>query len=125
MDEIDVKILRCLKNNARENASVISEKVSMSVSAVIERIRKLENSGMIRQHTTIIDQAKAGKAAVAKANEQLPKGKLTVAKETRPIAGGFILKDNNVEVNCTFDTLVRLQRAETAGAVAEKLFPDT
>ena len=61
MDEIDVKILRCLKNNARENASVISEKVSMSVSAVIERIRKLENSGMIRQHTTIIDQVKAGK----------------------------------------------------------------
>ena len=71
------------------------------------------------------DQAKAGKAAVAKANEQLPKGKLTVSQETRPIAGGFILKDNNVEVNCTFDTLVRLQRAETAGAVAKKLFPDT
>ncbi|WP_417044956.1 V-type ATP synthase subunit E [Dysosmobacter sp.] len=73
------------------------------------------------------DQAKAGKAAVAKANEQLPKGAagLTVSKETRPIAGGFILKDNNVEVNCTFDTLVRLQRAETAGAVAKKLFPDT
>ena len=73
------------------------------------------------------DQAKAGKAAVAEANEQLPKGAagLTVSKETRPIAGGFILKDNNVEVNCTFDTLVRLQRAETAGAVAKKLFPDT
>lgn len=73
------------------------------------------------------DQAKAGKAAVAKANGQLPKGSkgLTVAKETRPIAGGFILKDNNVEVNCTFDTLVRLQKAETAGAVAKKLFPDT
>ena len=61
MEEIDVKILRRLKNNARENASVISEKVSMSVSAVIERIRKLENSGMIQKHTTIINQAKAGK----------------------------------------------------------------
>ena len=61
MDEIDVKILRRLKDNARENASVISEKVSMSVSAVIERIRKLENSGMIKKHTTIIDQGKAGK----------------------------------------------------------------
>ena len=71
------------------------------------------------------DQAKAGKAAVAKANEQLPKGGLTVSQETRNIAGGFILKDNNVEVNCTFDTLVRLQKAETAGAVAKKLFPDT
>ena len=71
------------------------------------------------------DRDKAGKAAVAKANEQLPKGGLTVSQETRNIAGGFILKDNNVEVNCTFDTLVRLQKAETAGAVAKKLFPDT
>ena len=58
MDEIDVKILKCLKANARENASVISEKVSMSVSAVIERIRKLENSGLIVRHTTIIDGSK-------------------------------------------------------------------
>ena len=29
MDEIDVKILKCLRNNARENASVISDKVNM------------------------------------------------------------------------------------------------
>ena len=48
---------------------------------------------------------------------------LTLSKETRAIRGGFILKDENVEVNCTFDTLVRLQRAETAGMVAKKLFP--
>ncbi|MBQ7491295.1 MAG: Lrp/AsnC family transcriptional regulator [Clostridia bacterium] len=61
MDEIDVKILKCLRTNARENASVISEKVNMSVSAVIERIRKLEASGLIERHTTILNSAKAGK----------------------------------------------------------------
>jgi len=65
MDDIDVKILKCLRANARENASVISEKVNMSVSAVIERIRKLENSGLISRHTTIIDSAKAGKDVTA------------------------------------------------------------
>ena len=65
MDDIDVKILKCLTSNARENASVISEKVSMSVSAVIERIKKLEASGLIRQHTTIIDAQKAGKDVTA------------------------------------------------------------
>jgi len=47
---------------------------------------------------------------------------LALSKETRPIKGGFILKDENVEVNCTFDTLVRLQKAETAGEVVKKLF---
>lgn len=65
MDEIDVKILKCLRNNSRENASVISEKVSMSVSAVIERIRKMENTGLITRHTTIIDAATAGKDVTA------------------------------------------------------------
>jgi len=65
MDAIDVKILKCLKANARENASVISEKVNMSISAVIERIRKLENSGLIVRHTTIIDSGKAGKDVTA------------------------------------------------------------
>ena len=61
MEEIDVKILKCLRTNAREIASVISEKVNMSVSAVIERIRKLEASGLIERHTTILNSAKAGK----------------------------------------------------------------
>ncbi|MEG1658543.1 MAG: V-type ATP synthase subunit E [Oscillibacter sp.] len=48
---------------------------------------------------------------------------LTLSPETRPLKGGFILSSGNVEVNCTFDTLVRLQKAETAGAVAKHLFP--
>ena len=47
LDEIDYKILRCLKKNAREKASAISEEISLSVSAVIERIKKLEASGII------------------------------------------------------------------------------
>ncbi len=61
MDQIDVKILKCLQADARENASLISEKVGMSVSAVIERIRKMESSGLIERHTTVISNQKAGK----------------------------------------------------------------
>lgn len=67
------------------------------------------------------DQA-VGKAAVEKANAASGK-KLRLSKETQEIRGGFILKDKNVEVNCSFDTLVRLQKTETAGLVAKKLFP--
>ena len=67
------------------------------------------------------DREQAGKAAVEKAN-QLSGKQLRLSEETQPIRGGFILKDKNVEVNCTFETLVRLQKAETAGAVVKKLF---
>lgn len=65
---------------------------------------------------------KAGKAAVAKADAASGK-KITLSRETADIRGGFLLKGKNVEVNCAFETLVRLQKTETAGAVAKLLFP--
>lgn len=65
-----------------------------------------------------------GAEAVKKANALLNGGQLTLSEETRNIRGGFILRDEKVEVNGTFETLVRLQKAETAGTVAKKLFPE-
>jgi len=62
-----------------------------------------------------------GAKAVEKANAASGKH-LTLAKDAAPIRGGFILRDRNVEVNCAFETLVRLQKTETAGAVAKILF---
>ena len=65
-----------------------------------------------------------GSQTVKLANEKIGDGKLSLADETRPIKGGFILKNGNVEVNCAFETLVRLQKSETAGKVAKMLFPE-
>ena len=60
MDKIDVGIIRCLTQDARMNASQIGAKVNLSVSAVIERMKKLESSGLIRRYTAVIDEHKAG-----------------------------------------------------------------
>ena len=68
------------------------------------------------------DRARVGKAVVLAANEKL-NGSLTLAEETRPMNGGFILSDGRVEVNCSFETLVRLQKAELTGKVTGVLFP--
>ena len=68
------------------------------------------------------DRARIGKAVVLAANEKL-NGSLTLAEETRPMNGGFILSDGRVEVNCSFETLVRLQKAELTGKVTGVLFP--
>ena len=48
MDHIDIKILRYLTKDARMNASQISQRVNLSISAVIERMKKLESSGLIK-----------------------------------------------------------------------------
>ncbi|MEQ2456407.1 V-type ATP synthase subunit E [Flavonifractor hominis] len=68
------------------------------------------------------DRTRYGKAAVTQANERLGDGHLTLSEQTRPIRGGLILSDGDVEVNCTFETLVRLQRGELDREVAKVLF---
>ena len=65
----------------------------------------------------LLDKVVTGASAVLNGT-----GMLTLAEETRPMDGGFILSDGAVEVNCTFDTLIRLQRGALAGEVAKALF---
>lgn len=60
MDKTDIRILNALADNARISASELSELVKLSVSAVSERIRKLESSGVIRKYTTLLDEKKLG-----------------------------------------------------------------
>ena len=67
-----------------------------------------------------------GVKAATKANEILKKaGKpaaLTLSEEARAFQGGLLVCDGDVEVNCTFETLVRLARNEVAGEVTAVLF---
>ena len=49
-------------------------------------------------------------------------GKISLAEETADITGGMILKDEKVEVNCAYETLLRLNKKEIAGQVAKLLF---
>ncbi len=72
------------------------------------------------------DKAAVGKAVAKAANELLAAegkdNKLTVAEETREIMGGFVLKQGGIEVNCSIETLVDMQRDRTAASVAAVLF---
>lgn len=65
MDNIDIQILDCLKKNARQNASAISAEINLSVSAVIERIKKLESGGLIQQYSIVLDPQKIGMGILA------------------------------------------------------------
>ena len=61
IDIIDVKILDVLQKNARVSISELSKQVNLSLSAVSERLKKLESSDVIEQYTTIINPAAMNK----------------------------------------------------------------
>ena len=60
MDNIDKKILIELQKAGRESASNIAEKIDVSVPTITERIRKLEESGVIVGFQAVIDSSKIG-----------------------------------------------------------------
>ena len=65
----------------------------------------------------IIDKVVTGANAVLQGTAML-----TLAQETRDITGGLILRDGSVEINCAFETQLRLLREEMAADVAKVLF---
>lgn len=58
LDATDFAILKLLQENARATIKEISEKIHLSTTPVHERIRRLEQGGVIQQYATLLNPAK-------------------------------------------------------------------
>ena len=65
MDTIDNKILKILNEDGRSSASTIANEVNLSVPAVGDRIKKLQESGIILGFKPIIDSNEVGLGVAA------------------------------------------------------------
>ena len=65
MDATDKRILKRLQENARVTVSVLSQEISLSMPAISERLKKLENTGVIQQYTAILNPALVDKHLMA------------------------------------------------------------
>ncbi len=54
--------------------------------------------------------------------EEGKKGKISLSEEERELQGGFILKSEGLEINCSFSSLLNMQRDELETEVASLLF---
>ena len=60
-DEIDKKLLLFLQQDCKQTTKELSYKLSLSITAVYERVRKLENNGVISKYVAILDKTKIDK----------------------------------------------------------------
>jgi len=65
MDQIDLQILELLKHNARISFSELGRKVNMTQPAVSERVKRLEEKGVITEYRTVLSAEKMGKGVTA------------------------------------------------------------
>jgi DNA-binding Lrp family transcriptional regulator len=62
LDEKDFSILRLLQQNAKATVKEIAQKVHLSTTPVYERIKQMEEAGIIKQYVTLIDNKKINKS---------------------------------------------------------------
>lgn len=71
MDSIDKKLVTLLQEDSKKTTKELSLKLNLSVTAVYERIKKLEREGIIAKYVALLDKNKINKGFVVFCNVKL------------------------------------------------------
>lgn len=102
------------EDKARVGAKVVSKANAMLAAAVTP---ELPNEVKESKVAAMIAKVVGGANALVQGTAML-----TLADETREMDGGVTLRDGNVEVNCAFETQLRVLRGSMAAEIAAILF---
>ena len=76
LNEVDTKILKALLEDARFSSRQIAKNVGVSVGTVLSRIKKMEDEGLIKGYSVILDHEKLGYQLTVVTEITVAKGKL-------------------------------------------------
>jgi len=76
LNETDMKILQGLLEDARFSSRQVAKKVGVSVGTVLSRIKKMENEGIVKSYSAILDHEKLGYELTVVTEITVSKGRL-------------------------------------------------
>ena len=89
MDKLDYNIILSLNANGRKSFRHIAKELKVSLSTISNRVKRLEEEGIIERYIPVINKEKTGYNLTAVINLKLTHGKLIEVQEK-------ISKDNHV-----------------------------
>ena len=106
MDELDKKIIRVLQQDSRLSFTKIAEIVGTSTATVSDRVRRLQDSGIIRGYTALLNTSKIGMTTLIAMVRMKPEYSVTEAGEKISLLEEACCVHN---VTGDFDILVSLK----------------
>ena len=89
MDKLDNDIIKSLNENGRKSLRKISKELNISLSTISNRLKKLEENGIITRYIPVVCPEKAGLDLTAVINLKITHGKLIETQKK-------ISKDNHI-----------------------------
>lgn len=71
LDSTDKAILRYLQEDAKLTTKELAGRLNLSATPVYERVRRLENEGIIKNYVAVVDRKKIGKGLMVLCNIRL------------------------------------------------------
>jgi Lrp/AsnC family transcriptional regulator, leucine-responsive regulatory protein len=90
LDAIDRKILQILQENAKITNSQLSKEIGLSPAPTLERVKKLETSGLIKSYHAVLDIEQAGLGVITFV-------KVSLISHKKAIIDAFIRKIEVIE----------------------------
>ncbi len=121
-DAVDRSILRILQEDGRASHAFIAKQVNLSAPAVGERIRKLEQAGVIRGYRAVLDARALGLGVTAF---------VSISPQPRKPASGLVARLSqlppieqlySVAGTYSYMALVRVATTEELDAFLDRLF---
>ena len=115
------RMLRMAELDERKNLLAMKRQmIDRAFEDALSKMRAMDEE-RARAYVKLYSQA-----FLAEVNAELEKrgasGALTLSGEKRPMAGGFVLKRQGVEINCSYEAILRESRASLEAQVASMLF---
>jgi DNA-binding Lrp family transcriptional regulator len=76
LDETDTKILKALTSDARLSSRQVSNQCGVSIGTVLSRTRRLEEAGIIKGYTALLDHERLGYELTVVSEITVSKGRL-------------------------------------------------
>jgi DNA-binding Lrp family transcriptional regulator len=115
VDDVDLRILDSLNQNARKSFRDIAKELKISLSTVSNRVHRLEEDGVIKGYAPIIDENKMGYDLQVVVGIRISKGKLLntqkrIAKDERVFAVYDVTGDWDSIVMARFQNRTELDK---------------
>lgn len=134
IDRIDRQIVDALRENARTSWRELADRVHLAPSSVADRVRRLEERGLIRGYTVRVDPAALGRSVRAVIDVGLPPGvdpepfeRLLAGRDEVAFAAYVTgQSDYTIVVDCAgsagLDSFIRWLKADAGVARTESRF---
>ena len=112
IDAIDARLLEALQQDCKAPLARLGEQVGLSAPSVMERVRKLEQAGVIRTYEAVLDPRRLGLDVTAFVSVSLNYPRHKRAFEERVVTLPAVLECHHVTGASTFLLKVRARNTE-------------